>query len=112
MIACCGLDCSLCEAYTATKEGDEARRAQIAKEWSVLYNTDIQPEHICCDGCRAGGRLSFYSDTMCEIRKCCMENDLENCAECTDYPCDMLRSFLKTTPEAEKTLERLRAELE
>ena len=112
MIACCGLDCSLCEAYMATKADDDARRAQVAKEWSVLYNTDIQPGHICCDGCRAGGRLFFYCDTMCEIRRCCMENDLANCAECVDYPCDILRGFIKIAPEAGKALEQLRAELE
>ena len=110
MIACCGLDCSLCEAYLATRDGDDARKAQIAREWSALYHTDIQPEQVNCDGCRAGGRLSFYSATLCEIRKCCMENELENCAECVDYPCDMLKGFLKTAPEAGANLARLREE--
>ena len=110
MIACCGLDCSLCEAFIATKADDGSRREQVAREWSALYHTDIQPEQISCDGCRAGGRLFFYCETMCEIRKCCLENDLANCAECVDYPCGMLRSFIKISPEAGKNLELLRAE--
>jgi hypothetical protein len=41
-----------------------------------------------------------------------MENDLANCAECVDYPCDILRGFIKIAPEAGKALEQLRAELE
>jgi hypothetical protein len=49
---------------------------------------------------------------MCEIRKCCVENDLANCAECIDYGCDILKSFIKITPEAGGNLERLRAEPE
>jgi hypothetical protein len=110
MIACCGLDCSVCEAYLATRDEDESRKAQVAREWSALYHTDIQPDQISCDGCRAGGRLFFYCETLCEIRKCCMENDLENCAECVDYPCGMLKGFLKTAPDAGVTLARLREE--
>lgn len=54
--------------------------------------------------------MFFYCETMCEIRKCCMENELANCAECVDYPCGMLRSFIKISPEAGKNLELLRAE--
>jgi len=46
MIACCGLDCSKCEAYLATQEEDDVKRTKVAKEWSVRYNADIKPEHI------------------------------------------------------------------
>jgi len=45
MIACCGLDCSKYEAYLATLEDNDVKRAKVAKNWSVQYNTDIKPEH-------------------------------------------------------------------
>ena len=35
MIACCGLDCSKCEAYLATQEDNDVKRAEVAKKWSV-----------------------------------------------------------------------------
>ena len=35
MIACCGLDCSKCEGYLATQEDNDAKRAEVAKKWSV-----------------------------------------------------------------------------
>jgi len=32
MIACCGLDCSKCEAYLATQEDNDVKRAEVAKK--------------------------------------------------------------------------------
>lgn len=36
MIAVCGLDCSQCGAFLATKENDDKKRAKVAQEWSKL----------------------------------------------------------------------------
>jgi hypothetical protein len=107
MIACCGLDCSKCEAYLATREDNDVKRAEVAKKWSVQYNTAIKPEHINCDGCRTGEKLFFYSSDMCEIRKCCMEKEIENRAACEMYICDKLKAFIALAPEAGSALEKL-----
>ncbi len=108
MISCCGLDCSECEAYLATKANDDDKRAAVAKKWSELYNADIKAEHINCDGCREEGRKFYYCSDICEIRKCCIEKDLANCAECDMYSCDKLREFFDLAPEAKIALDWVR----
>ncbi len=108
MISCCGLDCSKCEAYLAAQANDNDKRAVVAKKWSKLYSADIKAEHINCDGCRKPGRKFYYCSDICEIRKCCIEKDLTNCAGCDMYACDKLREFFKMAPEAKTALDGLR----
>ena len=99
MIAYCGLDCSKCEGYLATQANDDDKRAETAKQWSAMYHADIKPEQINCDGCRSEGIKFFYCSNICELRKCCIEKELENCAACDMYACDKLEDFLKLLPK-------------
>lgn len=46
MIAYCGLSCEQCEAFLATKNHDNALRAEVAEKWAKLNNAPIKPEHI------------------------------------------------------------------
>ena len=108
MISCCGLDCSKCAGYLATQANDNSRRAAVAKQWSAQYNADIKPEQINCNGCRSEGQKFFYCSVICEIRKCCVEKDIANCAACDMYACDKLKSFLELSPEARAALDELR----
>ncbi|MBS7656356.1 MAG: DUF3795 domain-containing protein [Candidatus Bathyarchaeia archaeon] len=110
IIACCGLTCSLCEAYLATQNNDNEERKKIAEKWSKVLNTQIKPEQIDCDGCISNGRLFLYCQT-CEKRKCCMERNLENCAYCDDYPCYKLEGVFKNAPYVKTTLDEIRAKL-
>ena len=46
MIAFCGLDCSKCDAYIATRNDNQALREKTAKLWSEMNNVTILPEQI------------------------------------------------------------------
>ncbi|MBN2379956.1 DUF3795 domain-containing protein [candidate division WOR-3 bacterium] len=110
IIAFCGLECSACPGYIATKNDDDEARAKIAVEWSKAYNADIKPEYVNCDGCTMEGRHIGYCDE-CGVRKCASARDVENCAHCENYPCEVLEAFLKMAPRAKANLEEIRKNL-
>ena len=107
MIAYCGLNCSKCDAYLATKEDNEAKRKETAQKWSLMYRHEIRSEQIHCDGCKATG-LKFFHCNNCDIRKCCTSKGIEHCAACEEYVCETLAGFIKLAPEAGIALEKLR----
>lgn len=107
MIACCGLDCSNCGAYIATKDNDDNKRTEVASKWSKEYGGDIKPEDINCSGCCPEGP-KFSHCNVCEIRSCCMEKEVANCAGCDMYACDKLENFFKMVPDARTVLDKFR----
>jgi len=108
MIAYCGLNCSECDAYLATQNDDDAKRAETARNWSKLFGAAIEPEQINCDGCKSEG-VRFSHCEVCEIRHCSMSKSVDNCALCESYICDTLSRFIRLVPEAGVALERLRS---
>ncbi len=77
MIAYCGLVCSGCLQFLATKNNDDAAREKASALLAEKYGLDVKPEDINCDGClTVGGRLLDYCRT-CGIRQCCSERGLE-----------------------------------
>lgn len=107
MIAYCGLDCSTCDALLATTTDSDEKRKETAREWSRLYQADIKPEQIHCDGCKSDG-VKFFHCGNCEIRSCCLSKGVDHCAACGDYICDTLAGFIKLAPQAGKALKTLR----
>ncbi|MBN2546644.1 MAG: DUF3795 domain-containing protein [Spirochaetes bacterium] len=109
LIAQCGLNCAICEAFIATKNNDESKKIEIAENWNKIYNHKFSAEDINCVGCRMEGAHIGYC-TKCEVRKCGISKNVENCAFCNDYPdCKTLNNFFKMIPQngAEKLKETL-----
>lgn len=107
MIAYCGLNCSLCDAFVATRDNDDARRKATAEKWSQMYRAAIAQGEINCDGCKSNG-IRFFHCQACEIRQCCISKKVEHCAACENYICDTLAAFIKLSCEAGKALAQLR----
>ncbi|MFH1654949.1 MAG: DUF3795 domain-containing protein [Pseudomonadota bacterium] len=108
MIAYCGLLCNKCPAYIATIEDDDKKRAETAKTWSEVFKADIKPENVNCLGCLHEGDDIFAHCKVCKIRACVKKKGFENCAPCSDYPCEHLAELFKMAPEAKMTLDKLR----
>lgn len=110
MISHCGLDCSACEAFIATQDNDDNKRQQVAEQWTIQYQTDISPNQINCTGCKSNGTKFFFTENVCEIRKCNIKNGTDNCAKCPDYKCETLKEFIKLAPAVGEALEKLRVD--
>ncbi|WP_457573681.1 DUF3795 domain-containing protein [Desulfolithobacter sp.] len=107
MIAYCGLDCSRCETYRATRDDDEKRRAEIAAKWSVRYRCELTADDINCTGCKGEG-IKFSFCGQCPVRACCRDRELDHCARCPDYICEKLQRFIDQAPTVGRALEKLR----
>jgi len=134
MIAFCGLTCTECPTFIATRKDDDEERKKVAELWSKErkkiselwskerkkkygelwfkeYDSDIKPEDINCDGCLSEGDRLFNYCKVCEIRKCGKEKGVKNCTYCDDYACEKLNKLLKMVSEAEAVLEEVRKNL-
>lgn len=112
-IACCGLVCDSCPILLATLEKDKSHqkelRALIAEQCNRQYGMNLGLEDITdCEGCATvNGRL-FSGCYNCEIRKCANNKELENCAFCPEYCCEILQKHFRSDPEAKERLEEIR----
>jgi len=108
-IAFCGINCSECPAYIATQKKDSKEIEKIAKIWSN-DSLSFNPDEIYCDGCISKGK-HFSWCKNCDIKNCCEENGLQNCAYCDDYACEMLKMNFDKVPEAKERLDIIRKKL-
>lgn len=97
----CGLNCSSCQIFLATRETDpivqRKMREEIAETIRSRYGKHISAEKVNdCDGCRSNGGRIFSGCLDCQIRKCAIERRVKSCAFCPDYACDKLQRFMFT----------------
>jgi hypothetical protein len=112
MIAYCGLVCTDCPAYKATKAGDPQALEGVAAQWREEYNAPtITAQWVACDGCvDADGRKCGHCGE-CAIRACAVEHAVANCAHCADYACEKLQGFFAQVPDAKVVLDEVNASL-
>lgn len=116
IIAYCGLQCDTCPIHLATLEKDlsqqQAMRESLAKQINLLYNTNLRASDVNdCDGCISNSGKLFSGCLSCEIRKCAGSRNIENCAHCADYACDMLEKFLEKEPQAKLRLDKIKNQI-
>ncbi|HUW66368.1 MAG TPA: DUF3795 domain-containing protein [Spirochaetia bacterium] len=110
MIGYCGLVCSECPAFLATKNDDDVAREKTAAMYAEKYGFDLKPEDINCDGCLTLGERKLIYCQTCGIKQCCSERGQENCALCSE-PCEQLIRFHKFSPKAKACYDALRREI-
>ncbi|MCF8359496.1 MAG: DUF3795 domain-containing protein [Prolixibacteraceae bacterium] len=113
ILAYCGLACQSCPVHLATLEHDKTRQYEmrhlIARQCLELYGMKVSADEINdCDGCKAGTGKIFNGCMDCEIRKCAISRQLDNCGYCTDYPCVILQKHFEQDPESKVRLEKIR----
>jgi hypothetical protein len=108
IVAYCGIVCTECPTYKATKKNDNKARAKIAEEWSRQYQHTFKTEDINCNGCLAAGDVQIGYCRVCEIRKCGSARKVLNCGYCVEYPCDKLNDFHARVVKAKAKLEAIR----
>ena len=100
-IACCGLNCEICDARIATVNNDDELRKKVAKEWSELNKVTITPEMINCTGCRVEGAKTPFCESLCPIRKCAKEKNYDTCGDCGDLiKCEKIKMIIDTNDAA------------
>ena len=94
IIGACGLNCTQCKAYKATRDYDVAAIERLAKEWSKQHGTKFQPKDVWCTGCMTSGeRKCGWCADGCNIRACVRSKGFSTCADCGEYACDKLQKF-------------------
>jgi hypothetical protein len=108
IVSICGLVCSECGAFIATRTNDDKKRKEVAELWAKSYHVDLKPEDINCEGCTSTTGVVFSYPRVCEIRACGLKKALKNCASCPEYACEKLVKFFEMAPMAKTTLEEIR----
>ncbi|MCX6343989.1 MAG: DUF3795 domain-containing protein [Armatimonadetes bacterium] len=110
LIAACGIVCSECSAYKATQSNDPAAIEKVAQEWGQIFNAEVKPESVWCDGCLSDSDRKCGNCAGCSVRRCVVGRGLANCAECDNYGCETITEFLEVCPEPKEKLAEIRAE--
>jgi hypothetical protein len=87
----CGANCGHCPAYKENAKTNEAK--QRGRDlWAKYLGFRTTLDRMYCDGCQAPDEKNpVLINPRCIIRKCAMENRIENCAYCSKYPCEELK---------------------
>lgn len=109
LIGACGIVCSKCNAFIATRTKDDALAEATAREWSQQHGVTVLKEHVWCTGCLTDAAPKcHHCGNMCEVRKCVMSKNIDTCADCMSYPCEKVKFIADALPATVKVIEALR----
>jgi hypothetical protein len=75
----CDKICNECVIYQATQSDNHDRRVAIARTLAEIFDKNIQPEDINCDGCLPTSKRLFKNCLVCSIRnRALASNDKES----------------------------------
>ena len=77
----------------AARSDDRDLRQKMVDGWRKYWgHTRYTADNVHCDGCLAENGRQI--DGKCEVRPCCREKGIPNCAHCDEIPCDKLKKLL------------------
>ena len=107
-LAYCGDCCNDCPRYIATLSGSKEKLRETALLMKkVGWTRDIDhPEKSKCHGCE--------DVELCEyrVKECCIEQDINNCGECSDYPCVKIQKAFEITQDNSEKFKMILSEEE
>ncbi|HOI25521.1 MAG TPA: DUF3795 domain-containing protein [Caldisericia bacterium] len=109
-ISYCGLDCEICPAFIATRDGNADLLEETAQRWSELYHCTMTPKDVLCGGCTSGSGIVNCHWHECEIRICAEDKKVENCGKCEKYSCETIQALTDLVPEAKEKLDHIHSE--
>ncbi len=107
IVASCGISCTNCPAYLATRSNDMEKLQEISERWSNEGQT-YDASDIICDGCFSD-RLHTYCNE-CEVRACANQSGYRVCSLCPLYPCDRLKDVWNSITQV--SIEEMKFNLE
>ncbi len=107
LIAPCGIDCQVCDAYIATQNNDLELKQKMVDNFKKNHGIEKSLEEMDCDGCGAEGKhIGFCA--VCGIRVCAFDKGYATCAECAEFPCEKGSFIWTSNSKSKATLEALR----
>ncbi len=103
-ISFCGQICAECPVYQVTRENDLGQRIWLALEYSSESH-QYHPAEMHCQGCHSLFANLAPMCKSCEIRNCALGRVLVSCAECVDYPCDIIERLVPVDTDNRAELE-------
>ena len=85
MLAYCGLYCTQCSLVVA--HDTNSREHVLRTPFESLKQVDLS--ELACPGCKAEDSLCVN----CDIRVCAVQNGMDCCADCEDFPCEKTLAF-------------------
>ena len=92
VLGACGIICSECEAFKATKANDTEKLVELAKSWGSTENP-LTADDMRCNGCMSD--VVFKNALNCGVRGCAVEHNVANCGECSEFACQKLNDLWK-----------------